>query len=124
METHISQYKHFVHFLTSLAASLFGWMNLFARGLGGYVSDFANSKWAMPGRLWTQTILLAFEGAFILIFANTKSLAGAILVMVFFSIFVQAAEGSSYAIVPYVDQPVTGSISGMHFFNGKLPHCH
>jgi MFS transporter, NNP family, nitrate/nitrite transporter len=74
-------------------ASLFGWMNLFARGLGGYVSDLANQKWGMPGRLWAQTICLAIEGAFVLIFANTKSLAGAILVMVLFSTFVQAAEG-------------------------------
>ena len=77
-------------------ASLFGWMNLFARGLGGYISDIANSNWNMSGRLWVQTILLALEGSFVLIFANTKSLAGAILVMVFFSVFVQAAEGASY----------------------------
>ena len=25
-------------------ASIFGWMNLFARGLGGYASDMANAK--------------------------------------------------------------------------------
>jgi MFS transporter, NNP family, nitrate/nitrite transporter len=74
-------------------ASLFGWMNLFARGLGGYVSDLANQKWGLPGRLWVQTICLALEGALVLVFINTKSLAGAILVMVIFSIFVQAAEG-------------------------------
>ena len=77
-------------------ASLFGWMNLFARGLGGYVSDIANSNWGMPGRLWVQTICLFLEGAFVLIFANSRSLAGAILVMVFFSVFVQAAEGATY----------------------------
>jgi len=33
--------------------------------------------------------------------------------MVFFSLFVQAAEGTSYGIVPYVDPPATGSISGI-----------
>jgi MFS transporter, NNP family, nitrate/nitrite transporter len=69
-------------------------MNLFARGLGGYGSDLAHHKWGMPGRLWAQTICLAIEGGFVLIFVNTKSLAGAILVMVFFSTFVQAAEGT------------------------------
>jgi nitrate/nitrite transporter NarK len=69
-------------------------MNLFARGLGGYGSDLANHKWGMPGRLWAQTICLAIEGGFVLIFVNTKSLAGAILVMVIFSTFVQAAEGT------------------------------
>ena len=79
-------------------ASIFGWMNLFARGLGGFCSDKLNAKFGMRGRLWTQTLLLAFEGAFVLIFANTNSLAGSIVVMVFFSVAVQAAEGSTYGV--------------------------
>mmetsp|Transcript_17860 Transcript_17860/g.36453 ORF Transcript_17860/g.36453 Transcript_17860/m.36453 type:complete len:123 (-) Transcript_17860:161-529(-) len=33
--------------------------------------------------------------------------------MVFFSMFVQAAEGSTYGIVPYVNPPATGSIAGI-----------
>jgi hypothetical protein len=33
--------------------------------------------------------------------------------MVFFSIFVQAAEGSTFGIVPYVDASVTGSVVGI-----------
>jgi NNP family nitrate/nitrite transporter-like MFS transporter len=94
-------------------ASIFGWMNLFARGLGGFVSDKANAKMGMRGRLWAQTIFLACEGALVLVFANTGSLTGAIVVMVFFSLFVQAAEGSSYGIVPYIDPPATGAISGI-----------
>ena len=48
----------------------------------------------------------------VLIFANTQSLGLAIFIMVIFSSFVQAAEGSSYGIVPYVNPPVTGSIVG------------
>ena len=94
-------------------ASIFGWMNLFARGLGGYISDKANARMGMRGRLWTQTIFLAFEGALVLVFANTGELGAAIVVMIFFSLFVQAAEGSSYGIVPYIDPPATGAISGI-----------
>ena len=94
-------------------ASIFGWMNLFARGLGGFFSDKANARSGMRGRLWTQTIFLACEGILVLVFANTGSLEGAIVCMVFFSLFVQAAEGSSYGIVPYVDPPATGAISGI-----------
>merc|ERR1712048_520610 len=67
----------------------------------------------MRGRLWAQTIGLFLEGALVLIFAHTNSLALAIVIMVFFSVFVQAAEGSSYGIVPYVDPPSTGSIAGI-----------
>jgi NNP family nitrate/nitrite transporter-like MFS transporter len=94
-------------------ASLFGWMNLFARGIGGFVSDKANAKMGMRGRLWWQTICLVIEGIMVLIFANTTSLGLAIFIMVIFSSFVQAAEGSSYGIVPYVNPPVTGSIAGI-----------
>lgn len=94
-------------------ASLFGWMNLFARGVGGFVSDKANTKMGMRGRLWWQTICLVLEGIMVLIFANTTVLGLAIFIMVIFSSFVQAAEGSTYGIVPYVNPPVTGSIAGI-----------
>jgi len=94
-------------------ASIFGWMNLFARGLGGFLSDKGYAKMGMKGRLWAQIIFLASEGCLVMVFANTVSLEGAIVVMVFFSVFVQAAEGSTYGIVPYVDPPATGSISGL-----------
>jgi NNP family nitrate/nitrite transporter-like MFS transporter len=40
-------------------------------------------------------------------------LGGAIAVMIVFSLFVQAAEGSTFGIVPYVDPAATGSISGI-----------
>jgi NNP family nitrate/nitrite transporter-like MFS transporter len=94
-------------------ASIFGWMNLFARGLGGYFSDYMNARMGMRGRLIAQTICLVFEGALVLVFAATGTLAGAIVTMVFFSLFVQAAEGSTYGIVPYVNPPATGSIAGI-----------
>lgn len=94
-------------------ASIFGWMNLFARGVGGFASDKMSAKMGMRGRLIVQTVLLACEGAMVLIFANTSNLAGAIVVMIVFSIFVQAAEGSTYGIVPYVNPPCTGSIAGI-----------
>jgi len=94
-------------------ASIFGWMNLFARGLGGFLSDYGNSKIGMRGRLGAQMFLLLAEGALVFVFAQSNSLAASIVVMVFFSLFVQAAEGSTYGIVPYVDPPSTGSIAGI-----------
>jgi len=94
-------------------ASIFGWMNLFARGVGGFISDKANAKMGMRGRLLWQSVCLLMEGIMVIIFANSTNLAFAIFIMVIFSVFVQAAEGSSYGIVPYVDPPVTGSIAGI-----------
>lgn len=77
-------------------ASIFGWMNLFARGLGGFSSDKLSARMGMRGRLLTQIVCLAIEGALVLVFANTPTLGASIAVMVVFSIFVQAAEGSTY----------------------------
>merc|ERR1739844_74637 len=94
-------------------ASIFGWMNLFARGLGGFTSDIFNRKMGMRGRLIWQTICLLIEGVMVLVFASTNSLGLSIFILVIFSSFVQAAEGSTYGIVPYVDPPSTGSISGI-----------
>jgi NNP family nitrate/nitrite transporter-like MFS transporter len=101
-------------------ASIFGWLNLFARGLGGFASDFGFYKWGMRGRLWMQTIFLIAEGAFVFIFANTSSLVGSIATLVFFSLFVQAAEGTSYAIVPYVDPLNMGSVIGIVGAGGNV----
>lgn len=94
-------------------ASIFGWMNLVARGMGGMLSDSMSASMGMRGRILVQTILLICEGVLVLVFANTGTLAGAICVMVFFSLFVQAAEGSTYGIVPYVDPSSTGTIAGI-----------
>jgi NNP family nitrate/nitrite transporter-like MFS transporter len=107
----------------SAIASIFGWMNLFARGLGGFISDKLNARMGMKSRIWAQTICLAVEGAMVLIFANTGNLAGSIVVLVFFSVFVQAAKGTSYGIVPYVDPPNTGSIAGIIGAGGNTGWC-
>ena len=40
--------------------------------------------------------------------------------MIFFSILVQAAEGSTFGIVPYVDATVTGSVAGLVGAGGNV----
>jgi NNP family nitrate/nitrite transporter-like MFS transporter len=101
-------------------ASIFGWMNLFARGIGGYTSDRLNARMGMRGRLYWQTGLLLVEGVLVFVFSSSNSLPVAIIVMVLFSSVVQAAEGSTYGIVPYVNPPVTGSIAGVVGAGGNL----
>eukprot|EP00934_Nitzschia_sp_Nitz4_P000535 Nitzschia sp. Nitz4//scaffold48_size128905//60798//62536//NITZ4_003598-RA/size128905-augustus-gene-0.6-mRNA-1//1//CDS//3329552976//535//frame0 len=101
-------------------SSIFGWMNLFARGLGGVLSDALNESMGMRGRLIAQAVLLLFEGIAVLIFARTDTLAGAVIVLVLFSLFVQSAEGTSYGIVPYVKPPYTGSVAGIVGAGGNV----
>jgi MFS transporter, NNP family, nitrate/nitrite transporter len=100
--------------------SIFGWLNLFARGLGGVVSDWANAKMGMRGRIITQTVFLFAEGVMVLVFARSNTLGGAICTLVVFSLFVNAAEGSSFGIVPYIDYNRMGSITGIVGAGGNV----
>lgn len=101
-------------------ASIFGWMNLFARGAGGFLSDKANDRMGMRGRILAQAVLLVMEGILVMVFAQTATLDLAIVAMIFFSIFVQAAEGTSFGIVPYIDPPHTGSVTGIVGAGGNV----
>jgi hypothetical protein len=75
-------------------ASMFGWLNFFARGLGGVISDWANVRWGMRGRLWALTLMLLVEGAMVFVFSSHPSLAGALVSLVVFSLFVHFSEGA------------------------------
>jgi NNP family nitrate/nitrite transporter-like MFS transporter len=94
-------------------ASTFGWMNLFARGLGGFMSDISNAYKGMRGRLFWQLSCFLLEGAFVMVFSKATTLAGAIIALMAFSIFVQGAEGSTFGIVPYLNPNVTGTVAGI-----------
>jgi NNP family nitrate/nitrite transporter-like MFS transporter len=95
-------------------------MNLFARGIGGVFSDALQESMGMRGRLIAQTMLLLLEGIAVVVFARTDTLAGAVIVLVLFSLFVQAAEGASYGIVPYVDPINMGSVTGIVGAGGNV----
>ncbi|KAL7441207.1 hypothetical protein ACHAXH_004598 [Discostella pseudostelligera] len=101
-------------------ASIFGWMNVFSRAMGGFISDKMNAKMGMRGRLAWQSFLLIGEGITIFILAQSSTLGLAIFWMTIFGLFCQAANGSCYGIVPYINPPVTGSISGIIGAGGNL----
>jgi NNP family nitrate/nitrite transporter-like MFS transporter len=99
---------------------LYGSMNIFARGLGGYMSDQLNRKYGMRGRLGLQAVLLVLEGIMIIVFSFTDTLLGAVITMCIFSIFTQSAEGAIYGIVPYVSKMYTGSVAGFVGSGGNV----
>jgi NNP family nitrate/nitrite transporter-like MFS transporter len=101
-------------------ANMFFWLEFFARPLGGLVSDLANNRWGMRGRLWVQATNLLLEGAFIMIFAVCQSVSGSIVVLIFFSLLVKMTKGSTFAVVPYVSPPNTGSVTGCTGAGGKV----
>jgi NNP family nitrate/nitrite transporter-like MFS transporter len=105
LATHFSDYFGVDLVAAGALAMSFGGMNLFARSLGGILSDFLNRRYAMPGRLWAHFISLTGEAVFLFLFGCVTSDMGwpvALLVLCIFSTFVNMAEGTSYAIVPYI----------------------
>lgn len=55
-----------------------------------------------------------------MVFAQMSSLGAAMAVMCLFSIFVQAAEGAIYGVVPYVSHSVTGASAGIVGAGGNV----
>jgi NNP family nitrate/nitrite transporter-like MFS transporter len=104
-------------------AMSFGGMNLFARSLGGILSDYMNAKDAMRGRLWAHFISLFGQAVFLFLFGCVTSDLGwgvALAVLIVFAIFVNMAEGTSYGIVPYMIPQEVAVVSAMVGAGGTL----
>lgn len=57
--------------LAGLCASLWGMMNLICRSMGGWLSDWANKKGGMRGRLWACWAVQTIEGVFCILLGLT-----------------------------------------------------
>lgn len=93
-----------------LVASSFAVVNLFARPLGGLLSDvMRNRKLVMS--IYMVGIALGFLGMGLISSAWPIWIAVAITIAC--SIFVQGAEGATFAIIPLIRKPLTGQVAGM-----------
>ena len=96
-----------------LIAGLFGLMNLFARTLGGMLSDRAGLRFGLRGRIIFLGMALLLEGIALAVFSQMAVLAVAVLSMIIFSLFVQMAEGATYSVVPFVNRRALGTVAGI-----------
>jgi NNP family nitrate/nitrite transporter-like MFS transporter len=103
-----------------LWAGVFGAMNLFARALGGIVSDRAGRKFGMRGKGLLLAGMLLLEGCGIILFAQAGSLLFAIISMLTFALFLKMANGATYGIVPFINTKNVGLISGIVGAGGNL----
>jgi NNP family nitrate/nitrite transporter-like MFS transporter len=105
---------------TGRVAFTFGAMNIFARALGGAISDRVNKSRGLVGRIVVLWLYLLLEGIVFILFASIDDLTGSIGMLMAFSLFVQGAEGATFAVVPYVDILNKGSVSGLVGAGGNL----
>jgi len=114
--------------MAGLIAASFAFVNLVARPLGGYISDRVGSrkktmlfymigiaagffamgfiaKYGPMAADGTKTLVPMFQGTWWIIVA--------VFITVGCSMFVQGAEGATFAIIPVIKKNMTGQIAGM-----------
>jgi len=101
-------------------AGIFGFMNIFARALGGIVSDKIGARWGMRGKGLLLAGVLLLEGLGLLAFAGAGSFVWAIVSMLSFALFLKMANGATYGIVPFINEKNVGLISGVVGAGGNL----
>src|SRR3954463_15674045 len=101
-------------------AGIFGFMNIFARALGGFVSDKVGARFGMKGKGTLLALVLLLEGLGLILFAQAGSLVFAIVSMLSFALFLKMANGATYGIVPFIDEKNVGLISGIVGAGGNL----
>jgi NNP family nitrate/nitrite transporter-like MFS transporter len=106
--------------MAGLLASIFGWLNIFARALGGFVSDKTGKRFGFNGKVNLLIILLLLEGAGIILFARAGGVIMAIFMMFFFGLCLKMANGATYSIVPFINPNAVGSVAGIVGAGGNV----
>ena len=96
-----------------LIAGLFGLMNIFARTVGGFFSDFFAKKMGLRGRVLFLFAVLLGEGFMLIVFSQMAVLILAVGTMIVFSLFVQMSEGATFGIVPFINKKALGAVAGI-----------
>lgn len=103
-----------------LAAGIFGLLALFARALGGILSDQVALKRGLDGRTIILFIMILLEGFFLILFSKMQSPMLAILIMTLFALFTHMACGATYALVPFIDREALGGVTGIIGAGGNV----
>jgi MFS transporter, NNP family, nitrate/nitrite transporter len=106
--------------MAGLVAGSFGLMNLFARALGGLVSDRCYARWGLRGRTLLLAITIAMEGLALVAFSQARWLPLAIASMLVTGLFIKMSNGATYSLVPFVNQRALGAVAGIVGAGGNV----
>lgn len=111
---------HLPEHSAGLFAAAFGGMGLFARSLGGWLSDRLAIKGGVDSRVrWLSLVMLA-EAIALLLFSRTGQLGLALFMLVLLGLCVHMAAGATYAVVPFVKRESLGVSAGIVGAGGNL----
>ncbi|MCF8999192.1 MFS transporter [Acinetobacter nectaris] len=103
-----------------LTAGIFGLLALFARALGGIISDRIAIKKGLDGRTKILFLMVFLEGLFLVAFSQMHTPMLAILGMTAFALFTHMACGATYALVPFIDRDALGGVAGIIGAGGNV----
>ncbi len=102
------------------AVGAFGLLALFARALGGLLSDRIAFTKGLDGRTLLLFGLMMSEGIFLIAFSQSTGVVSAIVFLLTFGLFTHMACGSLYALVPFIDRKVLGGVAGIIGAGGNI----
>ena len=103
-----------------LAAGIFGLLALFARALGGIVSDRIAHNKGLNGRTLLLFIMLLGEGVSLIWFSSMNTVWLVVVSMTVFGLFTHMACGATYALVPFIDRKALGGVAGIIGAGGNV----
>ena len=103
-----------------LLAGSFGFMNLFARALGGLLSDRCAARGGLKARVSFMGMTMFIGGVCLLIFSKMTVLPLAIVTMLIFALFIKMTNGAVYSIVPFINKKALGAVAGIIGAGGNL----
>ncbi len=103
-----------------MAAGSFGLLALFARALGGILSDRVARLRGLDARTLLLFALILGEGFGLLWFSKTQTVGLAVLAMITFGLFTHMACGATYALVPFIDRKSLGGVAGIIGAGGNV----
>ena len=103
-----------------MAAGSFGLLALFARALGGWLSDKAAARRGLDVRATLLFVLIVGEGLGLMGFAHANSMVPAVIAMLVFGLFTHMACGATYALVPFIDRKALGGVAGVIGAGGNV----
>jgi len=103
-----------------IAAASFGLLALFARALGGIISDRVALRGGLNRRATLLFIFMLGEGVGLLWFAHAGSAGLAVVAMLCFGLFTHMACGATYALVPFIDRRALGGVAGIIGAGGNV----
>jgi NNP family nitrate/nitrite transporter-like MFS transporter len=103
-----------------MAAGSFGLLALFARALGGWVSDKMAMRGTLQSRVTLLFVLMIGEGIGLLWFSKAEGVMFAVIAMLVFGLFTHMACGATYALVPFIDRKALGGVAGIIGAGGNV----